>query len=395
MFSNRLPWSRAANRLTRALAARRAAGAPVLDLTETNPTRVGLEYPAAAIGAALAAGAAAPYEPAPLGLPGARAAVAAFHAGRGRPVPAERIVLTASTSEAYAYLFKMLADPGGTVLVPRPSYPLFDFLAGLEAVRLAPYDLVYDGRWRIDRDGFGRAAAAIGAPRAVIAVNPNNPTGSGLDAGERAWLLGACAAAGCPLVSDEVFLDYPAEDGAEAPRSVLPEPGGADPDVPVFALGGLSKACGLPHLKLGWIAAAGPAEETAGALERLELIADTYLSVATPVQSAAARLLALGEGIRAAIRARVASNRAALRLRAGADSPCRALASDGGWSAVLQVPAVRSEEDLVVELLERDGVLVHPGYFFDFPREAFLVLSLLPDPAVFDEGVARILARTG
>lgn len=396
MFSTRLSWSRATNRLTRALHARRAAGAPVLDLTGSNPTRAGLPYPSAAIGEALAAGAAASYEPAPLGLPEARDAVAAFHARRGLPMSPARIALTASTSEAYAFLFKILADPGGTVLVPRPSYPLFDYLAALESVRLAPYELAYDGGWRIDRHGFERALGAVGRPRAVILVNPNNPTGSGLDAAERAWLLAACAAAGCPLIADEVFLDYPAGEPVDGRcLSALPVAGEPEPPVPVFALGGLSKACGLPHLKLGWIAVAGPRAAADEAMDRLELVADTYLSVATPVQRAAARLLELGEGIRAAIRGRLAANRAGLARRIGDDSPCRVLASDGGWSAVLQVPAVRPEEEIVLDLLEHEGVLAHPGYFFDFPREAFLVLSLLTGPGVFDEALGRILRRLG
>jgi hypothetical protein len=405
MFSSRLPWSRVTNRLTRALEARRAAGGPILDLTASDPTRAGLPYPGAEIGAALAAGAAAPHEPAPLGLPEARAAVAARHAARGYPVPPGRVVLTAGTSEAYAFLFKVLADPGDAVLVPRPSYPLFEYLAALESVRPVPYDLEYDGRWRIDRDGLRRRAESAPPPRALVVVNPNNPTGSALDSGDRAWLLGLCAGRGLPVIADEVFLDYPAEAGAgPAPAggpppgravSILPGRGEAAPEIPVFALGGLSKSCGLPHLKLGWIAVAGPPGTAAAAVERLELVADTYLSVATPVQRAAARLLDLGEGVRASIRARLAGNRETLRRLAGPGSACRVLESDGGWYAVLRVPAVRPEEELVLELLERDGVLVHPGYFFDFSAEAFLILSLLPPPAEFDAALARVLRRAG
>jgi hypothetical protein len=399
MFSSRLPWDRPTNRLTRILDAKRAARLPILDLTGSNPTRVGIPYPKEEIGAALAAAAAAPYEPEPFGLPVARAAVAAHWRRAGRIAAADRIVLTASTSEAYALLFKLLADPGDAVLVPRPGYPLFDHLAALEGIRTVPYDLALERRFRIDRDGLERAAAAAGPrpPRALVLVNPGNPTGTGVDAAERTWLLEFCAARGLPVIADEVFIDYPFAGREGSMVSLLPGPGepvgrAAAPGTVVFVLGGLSKSCGLPNLKLGWIAAAGPDAPVGAALSRLELIADTYLSAATPVQKGAARLLEAGEGIRGLIRARVSGNRDLLLRAVGPDSSSRVLPADGGWSAVLRVPAVRTEEEMAIGLLERDGVLVHPGYFFDFPGEAFLVLSLLPDPATFEEGVRRLLA---
>ncbi|MGH9797918.1 MAG: pyridoxal phosphate-dependent aminotransferase, partial [Candidatus Polarisedimenticolia bacterium] len=301
---------------------------------------------------------------------------------------------------AYALLFKLLADPGDAVLVPRPGYPLFDHLAALEGVRTVPYGLALERRFRIDRDALERAAEGGGGPRpprALVLVNPGNPTGTGLDPGERSWLLEFCAARRLPIIADEVFIDYPSAGQGGSLVSLLPAAGEPEartvsPGTVVFVLGGLSKSCGLPHLKLGWIAATGPDPLVGGALSRLELIADTYLSAGTPVQQAAARLLEVGEGIRGRIRARVSGNRDLLVRAVGPDSSCRVLPADGGWSAVLRVPAVRTEEEMVIGLLDRDGVLVHPGYFFDFPGEAFLVLSLLPDPAIFEEGVRRLLA---
>ncbi|HEU4400682.1 MAG TPA: pyridoxal phosphate-dependent aminotransferase, partial [Candidatus Polarisedimenticolia bacterium] len=301
-----------------------------------------------------------------------------------------------------------------TVLVPRPSYPLFDYLAALESARVAAYSIVYDGRWSLDLTALERALAAAGpeAPRAVVLVNPNNPTGSALRRSERLALEALCAPRAVPLISDEVFFDYletpPDGPGSGDPIVSLASPitpaagasiagpsGGRSPGLaaPTFTLGGMSKACGLPQMKLGWIIVGGPEEAAAEALARLDLVADTYLSVGAPVQRAAARLLDLGDGIRDRIRLRVRENRAHLAAVIGPASSCRLLESDGGWSAVVRVPAVVPEEDLVLRLLQEDGVLVHPGYFFDFPREAHLVLSLLPEPGTFREAVRRILGR--
>jgi aspartate/methionine/tyrosine aminotransferase len=420
MFSRRLAWSSPRNRLARRLGERRAAGAAILDLTESNPTRAGLPYPAEAIAAALADPGAAAYDPRPRGAAEARGAVAAFYARRGHDVDPERVVLTASTSEAYAILFKLLADPGDAVLVPRPSYPLFDYLAALESVRAADYPIVHDGRWRIDLEALeGAIRSGATPPRALVVVSPNNPTGSALRASERDALEALGARHGLPILSDEVFFDYlvPAGPPAAGGPGGAPDaargrgapfdpvvsmlPGGGPPGASArgrggalaFVLGGLSKSCGLPQMKLAWIVVAGPEREAAEAIERMELVADTYLSVGTPVQLAAARLLEIGAGIRTAIRARVAGNLAHLEEAAAARPACRLLAGDGGWSAVLQAPAVVPEEDLVLGLLSEDGVLVHPGYFFDFPREVYLVVSLLPPPEVFREGVRRLLAR--
>ncbi len=404
MFSRRLPWPVEPNRIARLLREKRRRGEAILDLTESNPTRVGLDYPAEEIAAALAGGGAGAYDPHPRGMPEAREAVAAYYARRGLAVPADRIVLTASTSEAYALLFKMLSDPGDRVLIPRPSYPLFDYLAALESLAVSPYPIVHDGGWRIDLQGVERQLEARETPpaTAVVVVNPNNPTGSGLREGERIALEEICGRRGTAIVSDEVFFDYLALEpavpdagrGADRVVSLLsPLPALSVPAPLRFTLGGLSKACGLPQMKLAWIVVDGPGEPADEAIDRLELIADTYLSVGTPVQRAAARLLDLGERIQQAIRSRVAGNRLAIPGMIGRDSPCRLLEADGGWSAVLQVPALQPEEDLVLALLAQDDTLVHPGYFFDFPREAYLVPSLLPAPGEFREALRRLLAR--
>lgn len=396
MFSRRLAWPPRENRLAALLRAKRSSGARLLDLTESNPTRIGLPYRGEEIAAALADPGAAVYEPDPRGHRRAREAVAAWCGRRGLAVSPERMILTASTSEAYALLFKMLADPGDAILVPQPGYPLFDELAALESVRPVPYPIALERDWRVDLDALARLLApATGgetAPRAVVVVNPGNPTGSALTAAERDGVDALAARAGAAVIADEVFFDYLT--GTEARVSLAgPRSGAAPPAALTFTLGGLSKACGLPQMKLGWILVDGPAEARAEALGRLEFIADSYLSVGTPVQCAAERLLALGDGIAALIRERVDLNRKTLAATFPGGSASRVLPSDGGWYAVLQVPAVRSEEEMVLDLLAGSDLLVHPGYFFDFAREAFLVLSLLPEPGVFDEAIRRLKSR--
>ncbi len=384
-FSRRVPEDLAPNRLARALAAHRAAGWPLIDLTETNPTRVGLAH-AAEVLAALAAPDAVRYEPEPFGLLAARCAVAGEYARRGLDVDPAGILLTPGTSDAYAYLFKLLSDPGDDVLVPTPSYPLFDHLARLEAIRPVPYALRFDGAWQIDPDAVAQALTP--RTRAVVVVSPNNPTGSYLKRRELEALGRLCAARGMALIGDEVFVDYGLEPPSAPPASVLEQH-----EALSFSLGGLSKAAALPQVKLSWIVVHGPRALVEAACARLELIADTYLAVSTPVQLAARALLAAGARVRAQVQQRLETNLAALRRAAAAHPSCRVLPVEGGWSAVVQVPATRRDEALALELLERDGVLVHPGYFFDFPREAFVVLSLLPRVEEFEEGVRRLLRR--
>lgn len=383
MFSSRTRWDRSPNRLTLLLEERRRAGRGFLDLTETNPTRVGLDRPRDLL-TPLAEPEGLAYEPAPRGLESARAAVAADQARRGLGLDPSQIVLTASTSEAYGFLFKLLADPGDAVLVPRPSYPLFEYLAGLEEIRPEAYPLTYDGEWHLDVAAV--AEAVTPRTRAVVAVNPNNPTGSFLKREEAAALVALCAERGLALVSDEVFADYAFGDDPRRVASLV-----GDGPALVFGLGGLSKSCGLPQLKLGWILVSGPAAQRQEALDRLEIVADTYLSVATPVQRAAPALLGRRAELQAPIAERVRGNlRLVEALLQG--SPATLLRAEGGWSAVLQIPATLPEEERVERLLTTRDLLVHPGYFFDFAAGAHLVLSLLPPPEAVREGVLRILA---
>lgn len=360
----------------------------MLDLTVTNPTAVGLHYPEDLL-APLAGSAGLVYQPEPFGLPAARRAVADDYARRGISVAEDRIVLTASTSEAYSLLFKLLCDPAGDrVLVPVPSYPLFDHLTRLDGVECVSYALEYHGRWELDDRSVDRAW--LERTRAVLAVSPNNPTGSVLTPSELDALSVRCAERHAALIVDEVFADYLFEPQRSAdPASRIPPP--ASRPCLTFRLGGLSKSVGLPQVKLGWIVVDGPDDLVRDVLPRLELICDTYLSVSTPVQVAAPALLERGAVIREQIQARIATNLECLRRAVASDPAIELLNADGGWSAVLRVPATRPEEDFVIDLLDAHDTLTHPGFFFDFPHEAFLVLSLLPDPAVFAEGTNRIL----
>jgi alanine-synthesizing transaminase len=381
MFSSRLPAELAPNALSRAVERARVAGTAILDLTETNPTVVGLQYPTDLFGA-LADARSAIYRPDPLGALDAREAVASTYTARGLPVDASCVVLTASTSEAYALLFKLLADPGDAVLVPQPSYPLFDLLTRLEGVAPAPYRLVRNDDWSIDRESLQDAVTP--AARAVLVVSPNNPTGSMLRADDREWLVATARAHDLALISDEVFADYP----------LMPRPDAtslaAEERALTFTLGGLSKAAGLPQIKLAWIVVTGPGVPVRQAIDRLAVIADSYLSVSTPVQTAASALIEAGRATRDAISARTRRNLEQLRSVWSSYPSLTVLMPEGGWSVVVRVPAIDGEETLALKLLGEAGVLVHPGYFFDFHEQAFLVLSLLPEPQIFDEAVRRI-----
>ncbi len=381
MFSSRLPWQSHTNLLTTLLSRKRAAGSEILDLTESNPTRACLAYPTEAIAAALADPRSLIYDPNPAGLQAAREAVAAYCTPHVDP---GRIILTASTSEAYGYLFKLLANPGEEILIPRPSYPLFDFLAALENVSVRHYRLAYDDGWHIDFSSL--EAQAGSSTRAVIVVNPNNPTGTFLKREERSRLSRFCAERGIAIVCDEVFADYAFAEDPDRVHSLADEH-----EALAFSLSGLSKVAGLPQLKLGWIVASGPDALRKPALENLELIADTYLSVGGPVQCAAARLLELRGPIQRSIQARVRSNRDFLSASIGRECPFRVLPAEGGWYAVIQAPRVRTEEEWVLSLLEQQDVLVQPGFFFDFESEAFLIVSLLTPESVFHEGIRRLL----
>jgi aspartate/methionine/tyrosine aminotransferase len=380
VLSRRTGWDLHGNALAGRLEAARASGRPLVDLTESSPARCGLGWEPAELSALLHDDRVAAYEPSPRGLLDARAAVAAWLSARGAAASPGRILLTASTSEAFGWLFQLLCDPGDEVLVPSPAYPLLDLLADLASVRLVRYPLRWDGEWHVD---LGAVAAAVtGRTRAVVVVSPSNPTGAVHSAGELGALDLLCASRGLALVGDEVFADT-----APGAPSVL----GAR-ECLAFSLAGLSKTCGLPQVKAGWVAASGPAHLVEPALERLEVIADTALSVSATAQLALPRLLGRREAFLGPLRARLAANRAALAggLAGGPASPLRGA---GGWSAVVRVGETVDEEALCLELLERDGVAVQPGFFYDFARPGHLVVSLLPPPEAFRDGVSRLAAR--
>jgi alanine-synthesizing transaminase len=381
MFSRRTAWDLQANRLARRLEDLRASGRPLVDLTETNPTRAGLTWDAEELASLLSGPALPVYDPAPSGLEAGRRAVSGYLAVRGAEVASDRVLLTASTSEAYSMLFKLLCDPGDEVLVPSPSYPLLDLLADAESVRLHRYPLLYDGQWHIDRHTL--AAAVTGATRALVVVSPSNPTGALVSPQELSFLQELCSRNGLALIGDEVFADTARGDtGCVA----------AESSCLAFHLSGLAKVCGLPQLKVAWMAAAGPAELVDPALARLETIADLYLSVSSPAQRALAPLLARRESFLGKLRERLTANRALLELASLREAPWSLLRSGGGWSAVVQVGQSYEEEALCLALLD-DGVVVQPGFFYDFPGNGYLVLSLLPETAVFREGLERLERR--
>ena len=369
------------NRLGVRLEQLRARGSPLLDLTESNPTRVGLHPAPEALIRALSSPQLVHYDPDPRGLRSAREALAR----KLGSLSSEDVLLTASTSEAYAWLFKLLCDPGDDVLIPTPSYPLFAFLTGLESVGTRSYPLRFDGEWYLDLTALEEASGP--RTRAVLVVNPGNPTGAFLKRDELEALWELCARRGWALISDEVFSPYGAQ---PAPVDRVIQAATPEARALTFSLGGLSKMAGLPQLKLGWILTAGPAELRNEALARLELVADTYLSVNTPVQLALPALLDVAEDVQQRIRARVEANRAMLDRHATREKSWTLLRSEGGWSALVRIPARLDEDAVCLQLLE-DGVIVQPGYFFDFHEGRWLVVSLLPEERVFAEGIARVV----
>jgi alanine-synthesizing transaminase len=386
MFSDRVPPDRRPTRLAAALADARSTRR-LIDLTESNPTCVGIHYPSTLL-APLSQPEGLVYRPSPFGLLDARESVAETYAQRGLRIDARQIVLTASTSEAYSLLFKLLGDPGHSdVLTPMPSYPLFDHLTRLDGVVQRRYALEYHGSWCVDLPHLD--SEWTDRTRALLVVTPNNPTGSILTRDEAHELVQRCATRHAALILDEVFHDYPIRALSLPEAEAL-----ARNQCLLFRLGGLSKMCGLPQLKLGWMTVEGPDALVCEALDRLELICDSYLSVSTPVQLAARSLLEESSVVRQQILTRVRGNAGTLRrLIDNGSGAVTVLEPDGGWSAVLRVPSTASEEALVLELLQRDGVVVQPGFFFDFPHEAFLVVSLLPQPEIFAQGVQAILER--
>ena len=391
LFSERTSWDLTENDLACDLAAARREGRALIDLTESNPTRAGLADTEALV-ALLGDPRGATYAPIALGHATARAAVAAYYADRGLDLPLDRVALSASTSEAYGWLFKLLTERGDKVLVPAPSYPLFAFLAALEDVELVPYPLMREAGFRIDLHAL--SAAIDEDTKAILLVHPNNPTGSFVRRDEAAALEEIALRHGLSIIADEVFGDYafPGLPSDRLPSFVGPR------RALTFVLSGLSKVVALPQVKLGWIGVLGPDDVAGEAMRRIEVIADTYLSVGTPVQLALPEILAARGPIQAAIRARTASNLAALdaALAAmGADASTRRLPVEGGWYAILEIPRTRDEDAWVQLFVREEGIIVHPGYFFDLPDEGFLVVSLLPDEAAFRAAITSVLRRLG
>jgi alanine-synthesizing transaminase len=385
-FARRTSWNLTPNRYTEALAAHRRAGREVLDLTASNPTTIGLRYREEELLKALAHDEALTYHPEPKGLPAAREAVSTYYAARGSQVSPDNLILTTSTSEAYSFLFRLLCDPGDTVLVPAPSYPLFDFLADLQDVKLSPYELVYDHGWQIDFHSAQGAIERAGSRcRAVLAVHPNNPTGSFVKPSEAEELNRICAANEMAIIADEVFLDYAL---AKDPPLTF----SSRSDVLTFTLSGLSKISGLPQMKIAWIAANGPQSLLSDAMNRLEVIADTYLSMNAPLQLATPVMLEERHDIQRQLRQRILANLALLDSQLAAQQLCRRLEVEGGWYAVLRVPVTGSDEELAIALLRETGVLVQPGHFYDFPSDGYLVISLITPGDEFAEGIRRLLA---
>lgn len=384
MFSLRTSWNLQCNAFSQRSQELRQRGLPLIDLTESNPTRVGLSYPSA-IASSLSEEGVFTYWPDPKGDLAARQAVASIYQKKGFEVGPEEILLAASTSQAYDFLFRLLTNPGDRILVPTPSYPLLSYLADLNDVKVQPYPLRYDSsRWRVDFEALALAAEKKSA--VLVVVHPNNPTGSGLTDEERIRIIQLCKAYSIALISDEVFADYLWEEAS------LPATLAGDPEILTFALGGLSKFMGLPQMKLAWIAASGPRQARTVALERLQVVADTYLSVNTPVQKALPLWLQLADEIQTQIRRRLAQNRQWLLSQTTEASGLQMFSSDGGWSAVIRIPSVEEGEGWALKLLEKEQVLIHPGYLFDFEEENLFVMSLLTPPDLFREGVRRLLA---
>jgi alanine-synthesizing transaminase len=386
MFSRRTGWQLAPNRFTRALEEVRRTGREILDLTISNPTRAGFDYDEAAILDSLKNPNSLDYDPQPKGLQSARESVAAYYNARGEKIHPENLVLTTSTSEAYSYVFRLLCNPADEVLVPKPSYPLFDFLADLQDIKLVPFQLIYDHGWQIDWPTL--ESCLTGRSRAIALVHPNNPTGSYISANEQAQLNEFCRDRGMALIVDEVFLDC-AHDGKSRPSFVTNDA------VLTFTLSGLSKISALPQMKLAWIVVSGPESQAQAAIQRLEVIADTFLSLSAPIQLAARTMLDQRTKLQPQIMTRVSANLNELDRQLAKQKSCTRLQTEAGWYAILRVPVVGSDEDLAIKLLRDHSVLVHPGHFYDFPSDGYLVLSIISPEGQLSDGISRILDLMG
>ncbi len=387
ILANRTDWKFKPNQLALRLKTLRESGVEILDLSESNPTRCKFQYLNDQLLSSLAQPENLSYEPSSKGILTTRRAVQNYYREKNVSVDPEQIFLTASTSEAYSFLFRLLTSPGERILIPRPSYPLFDFLADLNDVQLDPYYLKYSERgWQIDMESLIRHTHP--GTKAIILVHPNNPTGSFLKSEELNEIRKFAQEKSLALISDEVFSDYAFLNDPNCSSSLA-----TNQEVLTFTLSGISKVLGLPQMKLGWIVATGPKEILKPCIERLEFILDTYLSVNTPVQHALSFWFSLKNSIQNEIAGRIQKNRIFLLDQIGTSHPASCLKTEGGWYAIVRIPTVLSEEEWVLEFLEKDHVYLHPGYFFDFEEEAYVVLSLLPHPETFKEGVSRILAR--
>lgn len=384
MFSERTSWTLSQNRYTQAVEEARAGGSRLLDLSASNPTRVGLEYDSRAILESLGSPRCLDYEPQAKGLLAAREAIANYYGEQHGldDLDPERIVLTTSTSEGYSYVFRLLCNAGDELLVPKPSYPLFEFLADLQDVKLVPYPLIYDHGWQMDFHSMREAVTD--KTRGIVVVHPNNPTGSYVHAAEFPALNAFCRNRGLALIADEVFLDYRLDDCGHPSFA-------GDRDVLTFALSGLSKISALPQMKVAWLVTSGPDAHAGRAMGRLEVIADTYLSMNAPTQWAVSALLQQRHGIQAQLIERVRQNLAELDRQLLAHQGCQRLSVEGGWYAVLRVPVTRSDEELAIELVREKSVIVHPGHFYDFPQDGYLVLSLITPPQDFSDGLEQVL----
>jgi alanine-synthesizing transaminase len=388
MFSRRTAWNLVTNRYTEALEEHRRTGRELLDLTASNPTTIGLSYREDELLRSLVQREALTYQPAAQGLLSARDAIAAYYSGKRSRVTAEDLILTTSTSEAYSFVFRLLCDPSDVVLVPTPSYPLFDFLGDLNDVKLVPYELVYDHGWQIDfesvRLAISRGQSEGARCRGVLVVHPNNPTGSYVKQHEVSELSRICATNDMAIIADEVFLDYSVGDRVPLTFS-------ANIEALTFTLSGLSKISCLPQMKVAWIATTGPEAPTSEALARLAVISDTYLSMNAPTQLAVPTMLGERQNVQPQIMRRVRGNLVELDGQLATQNLCRRMAVEGGWYAVLQVPVLGSDEELAIALLRDSAVLLHPGHFYNFPGQGYLVASLITPAAEFAEGIRRAL----
>ncbi|HXP69857.1 MAG TPA: pyridoxal phosphate-dependent aminotransferase [Candidatus Dormibacteraeota bacterium] len=383
MFADRTNWNLEPNRLSEALARHRVAGKPLIDLTASNPTECGFTYDRERILSALADPQSLSYEPEPKGLLAAREVIVGYYADRGDHVAASDMLLTTSTSEAYAFVFRILCNPGDEVLIPTPSYPLFDLLADIQDVRLVRYPLIYDHGWQIAFHAL--EAALTPRTRAIIVVHPNNPTGHFVKPDERSGLNQICAGRQLAIIADEVFLDF-------ALSSKRHLSWVANSEVLTFTMSGLSKMCGLPQMKAAWLAASGPKDLKTRALERLEVIADTYLSMNAPIQHAIPEFLQQRHEFQRQLMSRVRGNLAELDRQLATQKACGRREIEGGWYAVLRVPTTRTDEEVALDLLEKEGVYVHPGHFYDFPADGYLIVSLIGSEQEFGEGIRRLVS---